>query len=190
MSTPPPSPSVRVPSGPGPPHYQGFTMTPRHTTHGRTPLDEWSAWCRDFYLTTCNTHKRQTSTPPAGLESMIRASERMAADRHVRLCYEWLQTDTSDHATNGCRPTRQTVWRMAADWHVRPCDQWDPPLVCILYTLYHGSTAVVIDVPLLKSSLQNVSIIQSCEGNILPTQSAGDYYIYNPAKVFIIPIGF
>lgn len=29
-----------VPSGPGPSHYQDFTMTPRHTTHGRTPLDE------------------------------------------------------------------------------------------------------------------------------------------------------
>jgi len=26
-----------APSGPGPPHYRGFT---RHTTHGVTPLDE------------------------------------------------------------------------------------------------------------------------------------------------------
>ena len=24
----------------GPPHYRGFTITPRHTTLGRTPLDE------------------------------------------------------------------------------------------------------------------------------------------------------
>jgi len=30
------------PSGPGPPHYQGFTITIRHNTIGRTPLDEWS----------------------------------------------------------------------------------------------------------------------------------------------------
>jgi len=29
----------------------------------RTPLDEWSARRRDFYLTTQNTHNRQTSTP-------------------------------------------------------------------------------------------------------------------------------
>jgi len=29
-----------------------------HTTFGRTPLDEWSIHCRDFYLTTCNTQKR------------------------------------------------------------------------------------------------------------------------------------
>ena len=27
------------PSGSGPPHYQGFTITLRHTTVGRTPLD-------------------------------------------------------------------------------------------------------------------------------------------------------
>ena len=28
------------PRGPGPPHYQGFTITLRHTTLGTTPLDE------------------------------------------------------------------------------------------------------------------------------------------------------
>jgi len=31
------------PSGPGPPHYRGFTITLGHTTLGGTPLDEWSA---------------------------------------------------------------------------------------------------------------------------------------------------
>jgi hypothetical protein len=30
-------------SGPGPPHYRGFTITLRHTTLGRTPLFGWSA---------------------------------------------------------------------------------------------------------------------------------------------------
>jgi hypothetical protein len=35
----------------------------RHTTVGRTPLDEWSARRRDLYLTTHNTHNRQTSMP-------------------------------------------------------------------------------------------------------------------------------
>jgi hypothetical protein len=29
-----------APSGPGPPHYRGFTIKLRHTTLGRTPLDE------------------------------------------------------------------------------------------------------------------------------------------------------
>jgi len=31
------------PGGPEPPHCQGITITLRHTTLGRTPLDEWSA---------------------------------------------------------------------------------------------------------------------------------------------------
>ena len=29
-----------APSGPGSPHYRGFMITLRHTTLGRTPLDE------------------------------------------------------------------------------------------------------------------------------------------------------
>ena len=29
-----------APSGPGPPHYRGFTITLRYTTLGRTPLDD------------------------------------------------------------------------------------------------------------------------------------------------------
>jgi hypothetical protein len=65
-----------APSGPGPPHYRGFTITLRHTTLGRAPLDEWSARRRDLYLTTHNTHKRQTSMPPAGFETTIPGSER------------------------------------------------------------------------------------------------------------------
>jgi hypothetical protein len=38
----------------------------RHTTVGRTPLDEGSARRRDLYLTSDSTHKRQTSMPPVG----------------------------------------------------------------------------------------------------------------------------
>jgi len=61
--------------------------TQRLTTFGRTPLDEWSACRRVLYLTTHNTHKRQTSMPPAGFEPIIRAGERP----HVRLrrCCHW-----------------------------------------------------------------------------------------------------
>jgi hypothetical protein len=50
-------------SGPGPPHDRGFTITLRHTSLGRTPLDEWSARRRDLYLIPHDTHKRQTSIP-------------------------------------------------------------------------------------------------------------------------------
>ena len=63
--------------GPGPPHYRGFAFTFRHATLGRIPLEEWSARRRDLYLTTHNTHKRQTSMPAAGFECAIQASERL-----------------------------------------------------------------------------------------------------------------
>jgi hypothetical protein len=48
----------------------------RHTTVGRTPLDEGPARRRDLYLTSHNTHKRQTSMPPVGFEPTILVSER------------------------------------------------------------------------------------------------------------------
>ena len=56
--------------------FTRFLDHTRHTTVGRTPLDEWSARRRDLYLTTRNTHNRQTSMPPAGFEPTISASER------------------------------------------------------------------------------------------------------------------
>jgi hypothetical protein len=48
-----------------------------HNTVGRTPLDEWSARRRDLYLTTHNTHNRQTPTSPAEFEPAIPAGERL-----------------------------------------------------------------------------------------------------------------
>jgi hypothetical protein len=50
--------------------------TKRRTTVGRTPLDECLARRRDLYLTTHNTHNRQTSMPPVGFEPTISAGER------------------------------------------------------------------------------------------------------------------
>jgi hypothetical protein len=41
--------------------------TQRRTTVGRTPLDERSARRRDLYLTTHDTHNRQISMPPVGV---------------------------------------------------------------------------------------------------------------------------
>jgi len=35
-----------------------LTITTRHITVGRTPMDEWSGWCRDLNLITYNNHKR------------------------------------------------------------------------------------------------------------------------------------
>ena len=50
--------------------------TQRRATVGRTPLDEWSIRRRDLYLTTHNTHYRQTSMPPVRFEPTIAAGER------------------------------------------------------------------------------------------------------------------
>jgi hypothetical protein len=66
-----------VPSEPGSRLCWELTITLRHTTVGRTPLDEWSARRTDlYYLTTQNTHNRQTSMPSAGFEPIIPESER------------------------------------------------------------------------------------------------------------------
>ena len=54
---------------------RGFTIILRHITLGMTPLDEWSARRKVIYLTTQNTHKRQTSMFPAGFELVIPTSE-------------------------------------------------------------------------------------------------------------------
>ena len=50
--------------------------TQRRATVGTTPLDEWSVRRRDLYLTTHNTHNRQTSMPPVGFEPTIAAGKR------------------------------------------------------------------------------------------------------------------
>jgi len=47
--------------------------TQRRTIVGKTPPDEWSARRRDLYLTTHNTHNRQTSMPTVGLEPTVSA---------------------------------------------------------------------------------------------------------------------
>jgi len=61
--------------------------TQRHTTVGRTPLDERRDRHRDLYLTTHNTHNRKTSMPQAGFEPPISAEA--AADLRLRPRSHW-----------------------------------------------------------------------------------------------------
>jgi len=56
--------------------FRGFAIILRHYTRGRTPLDQRSARRRDLYLTTHNTHNRQTSMSLVGFEPTIPGSER------------------------------------------------------------------------------------------------------------------
>jgi hypothetical protein len=95
--------SATAPSGPGPPH-RAFTislsplsLSHAHThthSHGNTPLDEYSARRRHFYLTTHNTLKRQQSMPLAEFEPAVPARERS-------------QTRALDRAATGIRPLKQ-----------------------------------------------------------------------------------
>jgi hypothetical protein len=68
------------PCSPAPAMVSSFTRfldhIQRRATIGRTPLDEWSTRRRYLYLTTHNTHNRQTSMPPVGFERTIAAGER------------------------------------------------------------------------------------------------------------------
>jgi hypothetical protein len=58
-----------APGGSGPTHCRGFVITLTYT-------HPHSVGRRDLYLTTHNTHKRQTATLPAGFEPTIPTSER------------------------------------------------------------------------------------------------------------------
>ena len=59
-----------------PSSFTSFLDLIRLITVGRTPLDEISVRRRDFYLTTHNNHKRQTSMIPVGFEPTISTGER------------------------------------------------------------------------------------------------------------------
>ena len=72
----PSSHSQTAPSGPDPPQCRSFTIKLRHTTLGRTPLDEWSDRRRDLYLTNI--------MPPSAFQIAVQASE-------------WPQTQALDH---------------------------------------------------------------------------------------------
>jgi hypothetical protein len=82
------------------PHCWGFAITLRHTTVGRTPLDEESARCRNPYLTSHNNQRRHRSMPPRGFEPAIAASLRPrihAFDRKAigigEIWYHWRHID-------------------------------------------------------------------------------------------------
>jgi len=90
--------------------------TQRPTTVGRTPVDEWSARRRDLYLTTHNTHDRQTyPRPPNGIRTHN-------LRRWVQPSLQWARTSSFtrflDHTQR-----RSTVGRTPMDeWSARRKD--------------------------------------------------------------------
>ena len=73
--------------GPRTPHYRGFTITLRHTTVGRTPLDEWPV--RHTPLPHRTQQSQETDThAPDGIRSR-NTSKRAAVDPCLRPRSHW-----------------------------------------------------------------------------------------------------
>jgi len=89
-SLPPPPPKAQQPpSGSGPSHYRGFTITLRHTTLGRTPLDEWSARPRGI---PDNTQEKKHPCPRRDSNTIQQASGRGPTRplRSTKSQYTWM----------------------------------------------------------------------------------------------------
>jgi hypothetical protein len=88
-------------------YLRGFAITLRHTTVVSTPLHEWSARRRDLYLTTPNTHYRQTDMFSSGFEPTIPAYERRRTARPLESPFLWLLKNNSikTHCSGG-----RTAW--------------------------------------------------------------------------------
>jgi hypothetical protein len=76
-----------VPSWPGTPHYRGHTITPRHTTLGRTPLDELSAQRR---YSDHIWHSQLTYIHDSGGIRTRNPGKQAAADPRLRSCSQGL----------------------------------------------------------------------------------------------------
>jgi len=72
----------------GPHHSVCFTITLKPTTHGRTPLEEWSAEHSELYLTTHSTYKRQGIRVPGEIRTCT-PSKRATANPGIRPHGDW-----------------------------------------------------------------------------------------------------
>jgi len=83
---------------PGPSHYRGFTIARSNTNiFGRTPLDEWSARHRVLYMTTHNSHKRQTAMTPLGFEPTIPACDRPQTARPLVIAISYIRNSLGNY---------------------------------------------------------------------------------------------
>jgi hypothetical protein len=116
------------------------------TTVSRTPLNKWSARRRYFYLTSHNTHKRETSLSPEEFEPTIPTNER-------------LQTHTLDRAATGTG-------------HITTQDTYNRVLCVLVFSLFIGHGKAKCSENFHKSVLflffsffVNISLLRS---NFLP----------------------
>jgi hypothetical protein len=99
-----------------------FTRILEHTQRraivGRTPLGEWSARRRDLYLTTHNTHNRQTAIPPGGVWMNIKVTN---IDENLLKSFEHLKNDSA--AANRLVILNPLIFNMEiyTEWSKRLC---------------------------------------------------------------------
>jgi hypothetical protein len=120
----------------------------QRATVGRTPLDEWPDRRRDLYLTTHNTHNRQTSMPPVGFEPTISSGERpqnyalRPRGHWDRLFILTAPHDTSIPPARRCSlsGTRTDLCREMTDLQR---SRLDCSFVILHYSLYHRMSWIV-----------------------------------------------
>jgi hypothetical protein len=123
--------------------FRGFTITHlRHTTLGRTPLDEGPARRRDLYLTTHNTHKRDIHSPGwiffflsrFFLWSILYFFKSFCPSCHFMFdTTVHIQQTQHKHPCPGGIRTHNPSKRAAADPRLRPHGHWDRQLT---YTIW------------------------------------------------------
>jgi len=133
--------------------------TQRHTTFGRTPLDEWSARRTNLYLTTHNTHNRQTSIGPLWTSDQLVAQTStwqhttLTTDIHRTRLDEWSARRTNLYLTTHNTHKRQTSIRLL--W---TSDQ----LVAETSTWQHNTQNRQTSIGLLWTSDQLVAHTSTC----------------------------
>jgi hypothetical protein len=112
--------------------------TQRRATVGRITLNEWSVRRRDLYLTTHNTHNRQTSMHRGGIRTHDR-SRRAAIDLHLRRRGYW---DRKVYINGNTNSNFMNISLMNADQvstghemkEVECLDKWNLLYMLLIYT--------------------------------------------------------
>ena len=140
------------------------TVAADHTqwhTLGRTPLDKWSACRRGRYLITHNTHRRQTSMTPAGLEPTIPASEGSQTHALDRAATEIsVKHKRTTNPDTSCSVYRTSMLQMLWNWRMARWGLYYPlqyrftsaPLMPEAICMQHNSCAVTASIKLCNPS--------------------------------------
>jgi len=98
------------------------------TTFGMTPLEEWSVRRGDHYLTTHNTHNRQTSIPAGGIRTH-NLSRRAAVDLRLRPRGHWDRLPyyvCFTKVVNGCDEWKNLLYPLINHMIIRALPRLNP----------------------------------------------------------------